>query len=372
MATSQRKRSSRPVPEPAAPSRGLAVLDTSAQIRRVFGSTRARNYIEATAASCVPATTTHIRREFAEVVGGCYRLLHAALNRQPPGQFEISELWRMATETVRQSRIPGGPKHLSEVGMSVYSAFHGRQVEARTVANWMLGQHDLAMRAFFLFGTASIDQTRMADCTSCCHWETGGSPRCRVEPVPARCRLKSCSLDQRDYFEQTVATVAASRAEESAGIADALRRLQVAAGVKYLAIICRRPNQFGDVLIFHEIPVGALFVTFDRLFGTLLAAHPKDVQIALLTEPMHRPSSPDCQFRRPNQKKWHAAHLLAASPAQAEVRVRAGVLPSQARSIVLKAAGWDSERLGTIQDRQPGPEGDLLRVYFPLRQVWNV
>ncbi len=202
MATSQRKRSSGTVPERAVPVPGPAVLDTSAQIRRVFGSIRAKSYIEATVADRVPATTTHIRREFTEVVGGCYRIVHAALTRQPPGQFEISELWRKAIETIRQSRVPGGPKHLSEVAVAVSQAFHGRQVEARTVANWMMGQHDLAMRSFFLVGNASIDPARVADCTSCCHWETGPAPRCRVEPTPGRCRLKICSLDQKDYFEK--------------------------------------------------------------------------------------------------------------------------------------------------------------------------
>ena len=351
---------------------GPAVLDTSAQIRRVFGSIRAKSYIEATVAGHVPATTTHIRREFTEVVGGCYRLVHSALTRQPPGQFEISELWRMAIETIRQSRVPGGPKHLSEVAVAVSHAFHGRQVEARTVANWMMGQHDLAMRSFFLVGNASIDPARVADCTSCCHWETGPAPRCRVEPTPGRCRLKTCSLDQKDYFEKTVATVAGSRAEESAGIAEALKHLQKSAGVKYLAVICRRPNQFGDVLIFHEVPSGALFVTFDRLFGTLLAAHPKDLRVALLTEPLYPPGSPICKFRGPRQKRWHDCKLLASNSAEAEVRIRTGDLPAQARSLVVKAAGWDSERHGTIQERQPGPDGDLLRVHFPLRRTWNL
>lgn len=131
---------------------------------------------------------------------------------------------------------------------------------------------------FLVCGLRIRDDLNVDGC-SCCSWPAGYPGRPRCEGVPADyCHLKQTVLGRRKEFLASVKTLGDSVLDEAPGLTRIYRDLESAHGLGLLRMVGSAPGDFGDVVIFWEVPERWAILTRDRSFQ-LMKKHRSEIRV---------------------------------------------------------------------------------------------
>jgi hypothetical protein len=274
-------------------------LETSAQVLRLFGSSSVEREIESLLRlHGRVGTSAFVRSEFEAVIGGLFQTVATYLGKIP-GQDRIRpflDLWR-ETLGMLPPFTPGGPKPLAVLGASLGVKFGSRSVTPVEVWNFLLGQKTYFLEGFFLIGSKDLrsEENGIFDLSSCCSWRGHDQIPCTAAPSAA-CRLQLICSHRKPDFLASVETIANAKREESDWLKENLESLVALDGLLLMREIGHKPNIFGDIIIFWEVPEGWTILTRDLSFVVLRERHRPSLHVCRIRAP-RTPTSGNCMIR---------------------------------------------------------------------------
>ena len=337
--------------DPHAKYHGL-FLETSAQMFRLSGSREMKACIQ-DRISCahVLGTSEFVLQEFREALGKTYRSIFEALDRLPrPSQPRtILDMWREIVELM-PAFISAGGKLLSQLSMALGSKYGGRLVTAQEVSAFLIGQLAWLERQVELIDGRSIrDIGVVVDETRCCVWPTSSVAPCEASPQP-ECRLQRLCIENK-RFRSSARHVATSSLSEAKGV----RRANLGArGLKFLREIGSRPNAFGDLVIFWEVPQDWAILTRDRGFLELQANFRTDLTVVYVRWLRSRGAIP-CTLELPGKRASAVAgEIVNWTSRDARVRISStdAHLVRRRRNVQVTCTELDIKHAGRVITRE--------------------
>lgn len=337
-------------------------LETSAHIARLLGSLEmARGVLELCRRFPSVGTSQFVLDEFVAVIGGLYSAASGAI-RSVTSQSRsrtFSELWSEAVHLL-PAYFPGGGKLLSQIVAGLGGRYGEREIAPVEVANFLDGQRRLLLEIVSL-GMDPCQPMEIFDSSSCCVWSAGPT-ECAVEPAE-HCRLKALCLDRRNAFLAAISTLARSSREESAWLKRNYKAIKESGNMDLLRLVAEHPGQFGDVVIFLEVPEAWALLTRDRTFRILGKLHRSDMIIYHLRLP-RIPSGQKCSVRSASDAavwmectlvNWTALDACILSPRR---------LGGRGSEIVVLAPEFENSRHGKITRVEKLPDGYIQGIRF--------
>jgi hypothetical protein len=242
----------------------------------------------------VLATSKFARCEFEHVMMACYNTVIGSLRKyvrqnQP---IPFNDLFGDALDFLPAPRVAGGESLLAMLTVNLKDRFGNDLVTARRVILELEGELNNVLACFLVVGSREVRDDFDLDAASCCAWPAGFPGRARCEHHPGEnCRLKLSVIDKREGFFDCVRALRDSSLDEARGLKKIYQELQAAAGLKLLQMIGTYPGDFGDVIIFWEVPAGWAVLTRDRSFK-LMSKYRSDVAVYRIRARRHQLSEP--------------------------------------------------------------------------------
>lgn len=342
-------------------------LDTSAQITRIFGPDEiVREILNLGERHRGCYSSNHVLREFDGVMRDLFGWISAFLDRQldVDREVKIAELIRRLTYS-KPPFLAGGDLFSIAMG-SIGEHFQGGLVKPRTVANWARQQPQILRLAFFRQEAFQLASRDLLDGAACCQWAVDHrSPVCMSEPSQERCGLRALT-ERNALFLPSVRTAIAAKAQEAEALRSSLQGLLHMQGLEYLREITRKYNQFGDLLIFWEVPDGWALLTKERIFRTLKDAHRPGMAVYRLSYAMQEPPSEQrsCTFQAGRRKEWLVGELLLVGATGARFRPLDGTIRlREKQNLVFRSELWQGDRKAVVTEVL---ERNLYLLRFPV------
>ena len=184
---------------------------------------------------------------------------------------------------------------------------------------------------------------------------------CSPEPSDG-CKLKMLCLDRRTEFLDSVRTLADAKREESKWLRDRVHLLEVLQGMLMLAMVGGSPGNFGDIIIFWEVPAHWLILTRDKTFSLLQSKHRPEVSVSRIRLPRTEVDVP-CEINTLFDKRFTTSGVLKNFNALGACVAAPERIGRKGTQITLKATPWPVPRHGRITRAQR----ELGRVIHGIR-----
>jgi hypothetical protein len=260
-------------------------FETTALVKNVAAGPNVRTGIAQTAKPFkILATSSFARCEYFHVMSACYGTVIGALRRFPSLDqiAPFNDIYQDALEVLPVPRVPGGDSLLGMLTLSLKDRFKNSLITRRQVIHELEGERSNVLASVFVLndGREIADHLADIDRCSCCCWPAGfpGRPTCDSEPGPS-CRLQTTVLGKRDLFIQSVQRLKESRLDEAHGLAKLYPELEVASGLDLLRLVGESPGDFGDIVLFWEVPTKWAVLTRDRSFSVMADLRESDIRV---------------------------------------------------------------------------------------------
>jgi hypothetical protein len=315
-------------------------LETSAQILRLAGDVEIRDDINLLIkTSKKVGTSWFVKQEFEHVYVRLYDLVSIAASElaDPHRPRPFPELLEEIREHL-PTYLPGGRNLFHSLSVKLLAKHAQDLVTPTLIRNSFSGNRETLIRQFF--------SGEMFDESSCCVWKHHGLSACDRTPAP-HCKLKNTCIDLKESFVAAVKTIAFAHKQESQRLKDHLDSLENAHGLDLMKILGRHPNDFGDVIIYMEVPEGWTILTRDTAFETLSQTDIKNLRL-FKVRAVRRPSGRKCKIKNLSRAGKETTAFLIDYNSKG-VRIRADKLAGKKGDrISLKAPEFGILKEGVI------------------------